>query len=128
VLHFHVLLGNVGLLRYPTAHELWREGFSWIEPARNGDAVRAYVAKYTSKGGEVEVGGAGISEPLQITRAPPRWYARSLVRRALAQLNDEEREHVMHWTTRDRRPSTRPDELLARMRSACERPRSTEEL
>ena len=117
VIHFHVLLGNVGALRYATAHEHWREGHAWIEPVRDSGAVRAYVAKYVAKGGEIDLGGDGMSRP-DAAGWPSRTFSRGKVRAALAGLTAEERAELMHWVEHDGRPSTRPAALLERAKAA----------
>jgi hypothetical protein len=40
-------------------------------------------------------------------------------------LSAEELQQAMTWATLDRRPSMRPDELLARARAAGERPKAS---
>jgi hypothetical protein len=120
VLHYHVLLGEVGPLPYRVVHDHWREGHAWVEPVRDSSAVRNYVAKYVTKGGELEIGGAGMPEAPRLTW-PSRMCSRSKVRHALAPLSQDERHDLLHWVGRDGRPSTRPDELLKRARVACER-------
>lgn len=119
VLHFHVLLANVGQLRYAQAREFWREGFVWIEPVGSVEAVADYVAKYVTKGGEIDMGGDGIPEGVRVTW-PHRTYSRGKVRAALAGLTEAERDELMRWVETDRRPSTRPDALLSRARAAVE--------
>jgi hypothetical protein len=122
VLHFHVLLSNVGELRYRVARDHWPHGFVWVQRIRRVEDVTAYLAKYVAKGGEVDLDGCGVTtQKGPVAGWPARVYARSRARRALAALHEGERRELMDWVTRDRRPSTRPGDLLARARAAVER-------
>jgi hypothetical protein len=125
VLHFHVVLANVGALPYQVVRDHWPHGYSWVQRARRVEDVSAYLAKYVAKGGEVDFADCGITRQEALARWPARVYARSQARRALAALNEGERRELMDWATRDRRPSTRPEDLLARARAAAERPKAS---
>lgn len=70
VLHYHALIGGVGVedLRRLSWMDRWHElaGFARIEPIRSSEAVRRYVSKYVVKGGELDLGGPLLSEPLPL--------------------------------------------------------------
>ncbi|MBI1799856.1 MAG: hypothetical protein HYR73_09250 [Candidatus Eisenbacteria bacterium] len=125
VLHFHVLLSNVGELRYRVARDHWHHGFIWIERVRENSRVTGYVSKYIAKGGEVDLEDCGVTQRRRLASWPPRVYSQSKYRRAVGVLSAAEQQQLMDWATRDRRPSTRPDELLARARAAAERPKAS---
>ena len=73
VIHFHALLGSAGLseLRRVFWAKRWRDiaGFARIEPIRSGRHVRRYVAKYVTKGGEVDIGGP-LKTPSRVLETP----------------------------------------------------------
>jgi hypothetical protein len=125
VLHFHVVLANVGALPYRVVRDHWPHGYSWVQRARRVEDVTAYVAKYVAKGGEVDLHDCGVTQKGHVARWPARVYAQSTLRRALKALAPQEQEQLKDWATRDRRPSTRPDELVARARAAAESPKAS---
>jgi len=120
VIHFHALLSGLGKLSYRQAHDEWREGFSWIEGVESQEAVGRYVSKYLAKGGELELGGDGFSDR-DLEGWPPRMFSRNKLAWARAAFTESEWRELIEWALRDRRPSRRPVELLARARVAVER-------
>jgi len=61
--HFHVLIAGVGEARRLAMMDEWSKLAGWarIRPVKRQDLVRKYVSKYTAKGGEVDLGGAGLT-------------------------------------------------------------------
>jgi hypothetical protein len=70
VIHFHALLGGTRL--EGTNRRYWEEewfklaGIARISPPRSVELVSRYAAKYTAKGGEIDIGG-----PLPDFSTPP---------------------------------------------------------
>jgi len=68
IVHFHVLLGYTRGLRMVKARKRWQAltgGFVRVERPRSGVDVAKYCSKYTTKGGEIDVGGPGWSDSLE---------------------------------------------------------------
>jgi hypothetical protein len=68
VIHFHALFAGVQDLRRLTWMDTWDElaGFARIEPIGSSTAVRWYVSKYVSKGGELDLGGPLVKPQLPL--------------------------------------------------------------
>jgi hypothetical protein len=62
--HFHVLVARVGKVRRLSMMDEWAELAGWarIRPVEHQDRVAKYVAKYVAKGGEIDLGGPGLTE------------------------------------------------------------------
>jgi hypothetical protein len=62
-LHFHVLVARVGNVRRLSLMDEWAQlgGWARIRPVSRQDLVRRYVSKYVTKGGEIDIGGPGLT-------------------------------------------------------------------
>jgi hypothetical protein len=78
VIHYHALLGGAGVdeLRRLSWMDEWDQlaGYARIEQPANGEAVRAYCAKYVAKGGELDLWAQAPRRPRrQLGAVPGRW-------------------------------------------------------
>ena len=128
VIHFHALLANLDPLVVWQLEAYWRSvaGFCRIERIRAGDAVRGYVSKYVAKGGELDLGGPGITRPKFESWPHPivPWYRtplgqHGLMRRLREALTPEEYGELMKCAARGWR-GVLPEGLLARAQRAVE--------
>jgi hypothetical protein len=58
-IHYHALITGVGDVRRLTMMDEWARLAGWarIRPVESQERVGRYVAKYVSKGGEIDLGG-----------------------------------------------------------------------
>jgi hypothetical protein len=115
VLHFHVLLANVGKLPYAAIQTAWCSGHAWVEGVKGNSSVIRYCSKYVVKGGHVMLGEGTVP----YNGWPRRVAGYGALSRAMAALEPDERETLVAWALSDRRPSTRPESLLQRARAAA---------
>jgi hypothetical protein len=99
IVHFHSLLSGPGLVELwqkgwqrqedgrwsNQLNELWNflAGFARIERIDSAEAVRRYVSKYVVKGGEIDLGGAGMPDRVRSglpARVDRSWLKTSLGR------------------------------------------------
>ena len=61
--HFHALIAGVGEARRLPLMDEWSKLAGWarIRPVKQQDLVRKYVSKYVAKGGEIDLGGPGLT-------------------------------------------------------------------